>query len=274
MVKAVATNFVPVALNTDRLSPDTDAGTFFRGLMTEWPQGLWVVTPDGKKLAFTYHQPDPKLDYDQNQKKWVDDTRAMLDKAVTAAGDLKPRAARVGNPFPDRGFGPTADGGARLAVSVIALRNSRQDGPSAADSVALTKEEWAAFAPPPNETEWVVPEAVARKFSVALSAMTDSIFVPQAKDVTEAKLTAKALRTEDGRTVIQFTGEWAAKHFRDGDPKFPISATTAGDGVGVYDPDKKEMVNLLFVLRGKYTNGRATVPTAAVVEWERDRPKE
>lgn len=273
-MKAVATHFVPVALNTDRLSADTDAGKFFRGLMKEWPQGLWVVTPEGKTLAFHYHQPDPKKNYDQNQKKWLDDTRALLANGLKEAGDLKPRAARVGNPFPDRGYGPTSDGGARLAVSVIGLRNARQDGPPAVDSVGLTKAEWTAFAPPEKQTEWTVPEAAARKFAVALAPLTDSIFVPQAKDVTDAKLTAKVVRTDAGQTVIHFAGEWKAKHFRDGDPKFPIAATGTGEGVGVYDPAKKEMVNLLFVLKGKYTNGTATVPTASVVEWERDRLKE
>ena len=68
----IAKNFVPVALNTDRL-PKGEDGDYFRELMKRWPQGLWVVTPDGKTLAFHYHKPDPQKNYAQNQKAWIDE---------------------------------------------------------------------------------------------------------------------------------------------------------------------------------------------------------
>jgi hypothetical protein len=265
----VAANFVPVALNTDRL-PNTADGKFFRNLMKQWPQGLWVVTTDGKVLGFHYHKNTPGLSYKQNAQKWVDDTVEMLESAVKAAGTLPPRAARAGNPFPDRGVGLTRDGGARLAVSVIGLRNGKQEGPPAVDSVLLTKDEWAAFAPPEGKAEWQLQEAVGKKFAPALSPVTDSIFTPRPAEVPKAEVTAKVARRADGLVVVHYSGTWESRHLRDGDQKFPITATATGDGIGVYDPQAKAMHSLIWVLKGTYRAGEkaAAVPTASVVEWE------
>ena len=273
-VRLIAKNFVPVALNTDRLPKDAD-GDFFRELMKRWPQGLWIVTPEGKTLAFHYHKPDPKKNYAQNQKAWSDDTVTMLEEGVKASGELKPRNARAVNPFPDRGLGLTKEGGARLAATVIGMnRTGKQEGAPAVDSATLTKEEWAAFAPPKDKEEWTLPESAAKKFAVALAPVTDSIFVPQARDVTTADLTAKILRTDDEVIVVRFTGKWESKHFRDGDPKFPITASATGTGIGVFDRKKKELQSVLFVLGGSYKNGTVATPTAAVVEWQAEKPKE
>jgi hypothetical protein len=238
--------------------------------MRQWPQGLWVVTADGKVLAFHYHKNVAGLSFKENARKWVDGTVEMLQTAVAAAGPLPPRAARAGNPFPDRGVGPTKDGGVRLAVSVIGLRNGRQEGPPAVDSVLLTKDEWAAFAPPDGKAEWELPEAVGKKFAPALSPLTDSIFVPRPAEVTKAAVTAKVARRADGLVVVRYAGSWESRHLRDGDAKFPITAEAAGDGVGVYDPQAKAMRSLIWVLKGTYRAGLkgAAVPTASVVEWE------
>jgi hypothetical protein len=239
--------------------------------MKRWPQGLWVVTPDGKTLAFDYHQPDPKKNYAENQRKWLDGTLAMLEEGVKAAGDRKPRDARTVSPFPDRGLGLTKDGGARLAATVIGLRNGKQDGAPAVDSATLTKDEWAAFARPAGKAEWTLPESALKKFAVALAPVTDSIYVPQAKDVTTATATAKVLREADGVKVIAVNGKWESKHFRDGNPKFPITATATGDGVMVYDTAKQQPTAVLVVLKGTYTNGTTVTPTAAVVEWQAEK---
>lgn len=269
----IAKHFVPVALNADRLPTDAD-GDFFRGLMKRWPQGLWVVTPDGKTLAFDYHNPDPKLNYAENQKKWRDGTLAMLAEGVKAAGDLKPREARAVNPFPDRGLGLTKDGGVRLAATVIGLRNGKQDGSPAVDSATLTKEEWTAFAPPDGKAEWTIPESAARKFAVALSPLTDSIYTPRPSDVTKTEVTAKVIREADGLKVIRLSGKWESKHDRDGKDKHPITAAATGDGVAVYDTSKKEMASVLVVLKGTYQNSTAKTPTAAVVEWQAEKKEE
>ncbi len=273
-VRTIAKNFVPVALNTDRLPKDAD-GDFYRDLMKRWPQGLWVVTPDGKTLAFHYHKPDPKKNNAQNQQAWIDGTIAMLEDGVKATGELKPRNARAVNPFPDRGLGLTKEGGARFAATVVGVnRGGKQEGAPAVDSLTLTKAEWAEFAPPKGKAEWAIPESAAKKFAVALAPVTDSIFVPQAKDITAVEVSAKVIREDDGIAVIRFAGKWESKHFRDGDPKFPISATASGTGIAVFDRKKKELRSVLFVLSGSYRNGAVVTPTAAVVEWQAEKPKE
>lgn len=265
--------FVPVTLNTDRLPKDAD-GDFFRELMKKWPQGLWVVTPDGKTLAFDYHTPDGDKNYKENQKKWLDGTLKMLEDGKAAADELKPREKRTVNPFPDRGLGLTKDGGVRLAATVVGLRNGKQDGAPAVDSAILTKEEWAAFTPPEKETEWTLPEGAMKKLAVALAPVTDSIYVPRAKDVTVSEVTAKVLRTDGELTVIKLTGRWESKHLRDGLEKFPITTAATGTGVAVFDTKKKEVRSVLLVLGGTYTNGKVTTPTAAVVEWQAEKPPE
>ena len=270
----IAKNFVPVALNTDRLPKDAD-GDVFRDLMKRWPQGLWIVTPEGKTLAFHYHKPDPKKNYAENQKGWVDGTAKMLDEGITAAGELKPRNVRAVNPFPDRGLGVTKTGGVRLAVSVIGLnRGGKQEGAPAVDSATLSKQDWAAFAPPKGQEEWPIPESAAKAFAVALAPVTDSIRVPQARDVTVAELSAKILRTDTAVSVIRFTGKWESKHFRDNDPKFPITTSASGPGIAVYDLKKKELTSIVFVLTGSYKNGAVVAPTASVVEWQIEKPKD
>jgi hypothetical protein len=273
-VKFVAETFVPVALNADRL-PDTDAGKFYRALLKQWPQGLWVVTPDGKVLGFHYHKPKPGESAADGQKRWVDETLGMLRGAAKEAG---PPTPRVLESKPDvlagRGRGTGSDGGVRFAVSVIGLRNGRQDGPPVVDSVRLSAEQWAAFAPPEGGAkagrEWTVPEAAARRFAPALSPMTDPIFSPTPGDVTAAKITAKVERVAGGVAVVRYAGRWESAHDRDGDPKFPIRTTATGEGVGVFDTRTGKLTAVTWVLTGSYRNGppgEKPRPTAAVVEW-------
>ena len=235
--------------------------------MDRWPQGLWVVTPDGKTLAFHYHKNTPGVSYTRNQELWVEGTVEMLEAAVVAAGTLPRREARTFDPFPDRGVGSSKDGGARLAVSVIGLRNGQQDGPPAVDSVSLSRPDWAAFAPPPGKTEWAIPAEVGRRFAPALSPLTDSIFVPRPDNMTRAEVTGTVVRTTDGIMVVRYAGQWESLHYRDGDKRFPIRAKAAGDGIGVYDPSTQQFRSMLWVLKGTYQNGATAVPTAAVVEW-------
>lgn len=255
-------NFVPVALNADRL-PDSDAGRFFRGLMRRWPQGLWVVTPAGETLGFHYHTPTPGDSYARNQKRWADDTAAMLEAAIAKAGPLPRRDVAATNPFPDRGRGRTSGGGVRLAVSVIGLRGGRQDGPPALDSVVLDAADFAALTRP-GVVRWTVPEHVARRLAPALTFRTDSIFVPRPADVTTAAVVATAERQVGSRFVVRYRGDWASAHDRDGIPKYPIRCTAAGEGVGVYDPAAGGLVSLMWLLTGTAEGN----PTAAIIEWE------
>ena len=264
---------MPVALNADRL-PDNDDGRFFRVLLKRWPQGLWVVAPDGKTLGFHYYKAKPGESYSDGQRRWVSETIAMLRDAAKEAGSLAPREVKT---KPDilggRGHGFGADGAVRLAVSVVGYQNGRRDGPPVVDSIYLTEEQAAAFAPPKGAkigTEWAIPESVAVRFTPALSPMTDPIFSPTASNVTAQKVTAKVERMAEGSVVVRFSGRWGTAHNRDGDPKFPIRATATGEGVGVFDSKKGEPINMVWVLTGTYQNGPASArprATAAVIEW-------
>lgn len=240
--------------------------------MRQWPQGLWVVTPEGKVLGFHYHRAKPGEPTGDGQKRWVADTRQMLRDALKEAGPLTAREVKEKpDPLAGRGRGTDPDGGARLAVGVIPLLNGRQEGAPVVDSIRLDADQWAAFLPPEGKlkagTEWTVPEAAARRFAPALSPMTDSIFSPKPDDVKTAKVTAKVERVADGIAVVRFAGKWESAHDRDGDPKFPIRAAATGEGVGVIDTKTGKMTALTWVLTGTYRTGTQPRPTAAVVEW-------
>ena len=261
MVARVKTRFVPVTLNADRL-PATPEGDFFRALLVRWPQGLWVVTPGGETLGFNYHRPTPGDTYKQNVARWVAETCRMLDESARKAGPLPPRAVKATNPFPDRGVGLTTDGGARLALSVTATRNGKPEGDPVFDSFVVPNGDWAAFAPPGQQT-WALPDSAARLFAPVMSPLTDSIFVPRPKDMTEAKVTASR-----AGNVIRYRVALKSRHLRDGQAGQLIAANLSGEGVGELDGSGK-LVRLLFVMSGDYTKGPGASPvaTAAVVEW-------
>jgi hypothetical protein len=242
--------------------------------MKRWPQGLWAVTPEGKVLSFHYHKPKPGESYAEGQRRWIDDTTQMVRTALKEAGPLGVREVKVRpNPFADRGRGISGDGGVRFAVSVIALQNGRQDGPPVVDSIHLSKEQWAAFTPPKGDAkagnQWALPEETSRKFTPALSPLTDPIMSPTPDDAKTARIAAKVVRVEGGIAVIRYLGQWETLHNRDGDPKYPIRTSTTGEGVGVFDIKSGKMTSLVWVLNGAYNNdpkGKSK-PTAAVIEW-------
>lgn len=262
---------MPVALNTDRL-PDTAEGKFFRALMKQWPQGLWVVSPDGQVLGFHYHKPKPPETYAQGQARWVRETLAMIADAIKAAGPLPKRDRKNSpDPFANRGKGSNPDGGVRLAVSVIALRNGKQEGPPVIDSVFLTGGEWTEFRPKgmvkAGQT-WTISEDAASRFSPALSPLTDSIFSPKPEDVTVGKITAVVERQDDRIAVIRYAGTWSSAHDRDKNPKFPIRCTAVGEGVGVLDLRTGKLTSMIWLLSGTFQNVSAKPQrTASVIEW-------
>ena len=262
---------MPVALNADRL-PDSAEGKFFRALLKQWPQGLWVVTPEGKVLGFHYHKPKPGESYSEGQARWVRETATMIGDAVKDAGPLPLRdAKKKPDPFANRGKGTNPEGGVRLAVSVMALRNGKQEGPPVVDSIFVNGEQWTEFRPKGAVKvgqEWTLSEETANHFAPAFSPMTDSIFSPKPEDVTRAKVTAKIERVTESVAVVRFTGSWETAHDRDKDPKFPIRTTATGEGIGVLE--KGKLTSLTWLLSGTFQNGTngKLQRTAAIVEWK------
>lgn len=273
-MKLVSEVFVPVALNTDRL-PDTADGRFFRGLLKEYSQGLWVVTAAGKVLGFHYHQPKPGDAWAENQRKWAAGTVDMVREAVKRAGPLPERKlSDRPDPLAGRGKGVTDAGEVRLAVSVVERdRAGRPQGSPVVDSAYLDAEQWAGFEPPagpkPGDS-WTVPVEAAERFAPAFSPITDAIFSPRPADVTKAVVTAKVERVGDGYRVVRYAGTWETFHNRDDDPKYPIRTAASGEGVGVVDAKTGKLTAMAWVLSGTFRNSPpADQPrrTAGVIEW-------
>ncbi|MBX9578789.1 MAG: hypothetical protein K2X87_00635 [Gemmataceae bacterium] len=273
-MKLVTDNLVPVALNTDRL-PDTADGRFFRKLLGDFSQGLWVVTPAGKVLGFHYHKTRPTDSWAENQKRWAADTVAFVRDALTAAGPLPPRKLDGhADPLAGRGKGTTPDGDVRLAVGVVELdRAGRHQGSPVVDSAYLSAQRWAAFHPPAGAEvgrTWAVPEDAAGRFAPAFSPITDAIFSPRPDDVTKADVTAKLERVGGGYAVVRYAGTWETFHNRDEDPKYPVRTAATGEGVGVLDAKTGKLTAMAWVLTGTYRSHPAIDrprATAAVIEW-------
>ena len=98
----------------------------------------------------------------------------------------------------------------------------KPDGPPVIDTIPLTAGEWTSFAPVKAVvgTEWVVPEAIARKFSRALSPSSDQSTMPRPEEATVAELKAKVESVEAGQARIRLAGHWEMKHIYDGKPSF------------------------------------------------------
>lgn len=239
--------------------------------MKRFAQGLWVVTPDGKTLGFHYHTPKAGDNWAANQKRWADDTTAMIRDALKEAGPLSARAAkdRPDEALSGRGVGTAADGGVRMALSVVEVRNGRHEGPPVVDSAYFDADQWKAYTPPAGAKvgdEWTVPVAAAERFAPAFSPLTDAIFSPRPADVTKAVVTAKLERPG----VVRYAGTWETLHYRDNDPKWPIRTTATGEGVGVIDVKTGKLTAVTWLIAGTFRNsppGDQPRRTVAVVEW-------
>jgi hypothetical protein len=264
---------VPVALNTDRM-PNDAAGQFFKDVMksSRWPQGIWIVSPDGKVLAFHYFRPESGESPERGKSRWTREMLAAIDEALKAFGPVTPREAIGGTPFPDRGLGVREDGSVRLAVNSTYLRNGKREGDPVVDSVIVPADEWKQFSPPKEDdgAEWAIPEETARRFALVLSPLTDSLYTPQPKDCKAADFACRIEGVTEGRILIHMIGGWQTEHFRDGDPKLPIRARSVADGYAEYDPVKKQLTSFLLVFHGTYRNvppWDGVKKTGGVVEW-------
>jgi hypothetical protein len=261
---------VPFALNTNRV-PEDDGGKFFKAVLRkqDWPQGLWVVSPEGKILAFHYYRNKPGEKPADGQARWIKETRAAIEEGLKAFGEVKPRDPKKTDPLKHRGVGALADGSVRLAVYAHGMHKGKKDGEPVVDSTVLTAGEWSAFAPPAltTGTTWTLPAAAVGKLAPVLSPMTDAIFTPQAKDAIHAELTAKVESGADGRALVRFTGRLETQHNRDGDPKFPIHASATIEGFALCTAPGQPPRALLLMTKGEYRRSATPQATAGVIDW-------
>lgn len=235
---------------------------------------MWVVTADGRALAFHYFRDKPGENWQQAQARWKRETLEAIETGLKAFGPVEPRKAPPTDPLPFRGCGVRPDGSVRLAVASGFLRNGHREGDPAIDSIDIPAAAWPAFRPPLPVvgTRWELSDSVAKSFAKALGPLTDSLYTPRPTDATAAELHGEVEAVSGARTLLRFRGRWETAHDRDGGTKAPVKCAATAEGLAEYDADTGQVEALLLVFRGTF---RGVPPwddakaTGAVVEWRR-----
>lgn len=205
MIQRIASTFVPVAVDRDKvLKGEKSGGAFLRQVMRQksLPQGMWLVTPEGRVLG-GYAGPN-----NAGRKKEV---LAMLAQGAQKFGAVQPRRERPAELYPHRGVGVGKDGGVTLAVYIRFRSPGGLAGPPTIDSIALAAGEWAAFRPPEATAgeNWKVPADVGREFCRCLTPLTDQATMPGPKDVTAVEISGRVVSATDGVARLVYEGRIA-----------------------------------------------------------------
>ena len=84
MIRLVATNFVPVAVNLVKIRTDPDTKDWFRSIQLQQDQyqGIWIVTAEGKVLApeHPFHSWAPTATAEEILDSLKRDMLAMADE--------------------------------------------------------------------------------------------------------------------------------------------------------------------------------------------------
>ncbi len=288
MIHQVSTNFVPIAVNLYKIRAVHNAGgDLFRLAQAQNPQyqGIWILTPEGKLLAA--HQ-----DF-KSQATWAQEVLTTIETAEKNFGAVTPRQVKARDPLPNRGTGVLADGSVSLALYTRYMRGGgkqgvppgvnqtslwmwegqlQPDGPPVIDSIALSPQEWAALSPPKVAAgaEWTLPDAVARKFSRALSPSSDQSLMPRPEETSLATLTAKVEAISNHLARLRFTGRLAAKHLYDGKASYGWATV---NGIALYDTAQQCLNALQWEADGAFRMpppwDKEDRPICAVIEWKR-----
>ena len=278
---------MPVAVNLYKIRQGKDTGgDLFRSIQSQKPQyqGLWTLSPDGQ--VFTAHQ-----NY-KSQETWTEEVLDTLAAGLKAFGPVTPRQARAVHLLPYRGIGVKPDGSVCLALYTRYVRGGgnrlappsvyngsrwmwegdlKPDGPPVIDTLSLTAGEWATFMPAKSAvgTEWIVPEAVARKFTRALSPNSDQSTMPRPEEASVVELKATVESVEAGQARIRLAGRWEMKHLYEGKPSY---GWATAEGAALYDLRKKTLRSVLLAFSGAYRMvppyDKEDRPIGAVVEWQ------
>ena len=155
----------------------------------------------------------------------------------------------------------------RFAIKGIPLRELPNP---TIDSLVLAKDEWEALAPTEAAAgrEWVVPEAVGRKFGRVLGP-GDENTMPRPGEVTSVRLVGRVKSVEDGVAYLTYEGQIAGSHETQSNRGL-CHGQAKLSGVGRFDTRSRRMVALTLVFDGVFRN----VPPydrpanySAVVEW-------
>jgi hypothetical protein len=268
---------VPVALlDHDIWNARDAAGRFFRSVNKQMflNQGVHVASPDGVALANSMPgriQDGKEVRTDESKPEtWINEVQAALERGLKRFGPVTPRRARAGDWLPSDGVGVLADGSAPLV--------SYTRGYPTIDSVTLTAKEWAGLGPvkPVAGAEWVVPDAVARKFNMVLStSCNDSL--PRHDELTAVRFTGKVEAVEDGVAYLRYAGNIAGAHKSVHGYVWNAEAKVI-DGVGAYDVRGSKMLSFTLVFEGRRRNSNysASDPPekfGAVLQWRHGLPQ-
>jgi hypothetical protein len=273
VIRFVATNTVPVALNLYVIRKQPDAGgDFFRAVQKQRPaqyQGLYLVAPDGKVLAS--HQNF------KSHKTWTQELLADLEPGLKAFGDVKPRDVRRSDPLPQRGTGMRSDGGATAAIylrySIKGVPLRELPNPTI-DSLPLKASELSELAPtkPEVSVSWEIPETLARQFSRVLGP-GDEDSMPRPHEVTAMKLTGKVGAVEGDIAHLVYEGTLTGSHLNQAKKR------THGEvkliGAGRYDVKAGRLLSFVWVFDGAYKGPPPYDQPrvySVVVEWTREQP--
>jgi hypothetical protein len=261
--------YVPVAVNLNNLrKAKTAAGDLYRSIerQTSQYQGLWVVSPEGRVLAYHEHY--------KSEESWPGEVYAMLQKGLDASGTVRPRLVRWTEPLPNRGLGVRPDGSVSLAIYIRRLSSGRLKGAGTLDSLTLSASELEAFAPPATRegTRWLLPAAVARQLCRCLSPESDQASMPLPADVTQLRLAGEVHWERGDILTLVYTGQIAAVHKHPYEKGKTNHGEARIEGTGRYNARSGQLLSLTFVLDGVYYNfqpyHREPHPILAGIEWQ------
>lgn len=264
VVRRVSANFVPAAVDRKVLLRGKGK-EFLRSLQRQKPQyhGIWIVSPEGKVLA---GHADPKA---KGTEGWTREVVETLETGLQVFGPVGPRKEGPVDLQPQRGKGVRPDGSVCLALHGRLMHKGARDGPVVFDSLTLGAQEWALLFPTraaPGE-KWVVPDALARKFSRIVSPVSDPEFMPLPEHAKGAKLEAEVVSIAGGAAVIRLAGTWETEHSTSEGK--PIRASASGEGLAIVDVPQRTMRSFLLVTTGVFgqTPPSEARETGAVLEW-------
>lgn len=273
-----------MAVDLKKIRTDPGTGDWFRSIQRqqEQYQGIWIVSADGKVLApdHPFRGWEATATAQEIFSSLKRDMLEMAQAALKAHGAVQPRHVKAKEQLPHRGVGVKPDESVDLAIYRRKMHQGKSDGPGLRDTLPLKKEEWAALVPPKPAagTEWVIPEAIAKKMvrPLCISTLGSPEAMPGPQDAKVAQLTAKVEAVEDGRARIRLTGTFEAIKLLKDDPQFSYRGAATATGIAVYDVKQETMYSFLLVFQGTSQQGRTPadatpVGLGAVIEWQRER---
>jgi hypothetical protein len=278
VIRNVSRDFVPVALPLEKIrKAGGEAGRFFQAVQKQRPdqyQGIYIVSPEGKVLANQAREPG-------KGKSWAADLLERMDRGLEAFGPVRPRRPRPTDPLPYRGVGVQRDGSISAAVCTRYLFGGLERdklGQVVLDTLTLSAKDGAQLVPDETDvgSRWVVPEAVARKFSRLLSPRDGIPDMPLPGEVTSVRLTGTVDAVRGGVAYLRYEGHIAGRHtFEYEDYRGKKNRARAYlTGVGSCEVKTGRLLSLTLVADGVYQHYPPydeVMKYGAVVEWRRER---